>query len=64
MANEVKKLVGAKIGESEFELIKKVAGLRGEDVSSFLRRAIRKELAELSFLDRESKRALGISKEK
>ena len=41
-------------------LIEKVARNRGEDKSSFIRRAIYKELAYLSFLSPEEKKALGI----
>jgi hypothetical protein len=35
--------------------------MRGEDPSSFLRRAMRKEFAELGFLDEEEKKALGVT---
>ena len=34
---------------------------RGEDVSDFVRRAIKVELAKLSFLSAEEKKALGVS---
>jgi hypothetical protein len=41
-------------------LLEKVARDRGEDVSSFVRRAIKIELARLSFLSPEEKKALGV----
>jgi hypothetical protein len=42
------------------KLLEKVCRARGEDISDFIRRAIRKELATLSFLPAEDKKALGI----
>jgi hypothetical protein len=52
--------VGTRI-ETELKcLIKKVCKARGEDVSDFIRRSVRKELASLSFLPAEDKKALGI----
>lgn len=42
------------------ELLKRVTEARGEDVSSFIRRALLKELADLSFLSREERKALGL----
>jgi len=44
----------------DVELIKKVSKARGEDLSSFVRRAVYRELATLSFLSEEQKKALGI----
>ncbi len=44
-------------------MLEKVVKMRGEDVSSFVRRAIRKELASLSFLSPEEKKALGVKTE-
>jgi hypothetical protein len=38
-----------------------VCNARGEDLSDFMRRAIRKELASLSFLTDLQKKALGIN---
>jgi uncharacterized protein (DUF1778 family) len=55
------KVVFARMKEEEIDLIRKVCEARGEDLSDFVRRAIYKELAELSFLSEERKKALGIS---
>jgi len=44
----------------DVELLKKVSHDRGEDVSDFVRRAVYKELASLSFLPAGQKKALGI----
>jgi hypothetical protein len=41
-------------------LLKKVCSARGENLSSFVRRAIRTELARLSYLTEDEKKALGI----
>jgi len=45
----------------EIELLKKICQDRGEDISDFVRRAIYKELADLSFLPEEQKKALGVA---
>ena len=42
------------------DLLRKVSEARGEDMSDFVRRAIKRELARLSFLPEEEKKALGI----
>lgn len=42
-------------------LIKRVSKTRGEGISSFARRAILKELAALSFLSDDEKKALGFN---
>ena len=44
--------------EKEIQLIKKVARARGEDLSDFVRRAVKRELARLSYLTDEEKKAL------
>lgn len=42
------------------DLVAKVAKARGEDLSDFVRRAIKTELAKLSFYTEEEKKALGV----
>lgn len=42
------------------DLVAKVAKARGEDLSDFVRRAIKSELAKLSFYTEEEKKALGV----
>jgi len=42
-------------------LIDKIAKARGSDVSSVIRQAVHQELARLSFLTDEEKKALGLS---
>lgn len=42
------------------ELARKVAKARGEDLSDFVRRAVKIELARLSFLSEDEKKALGV----
>jgi len=46
--------------KEEIELIKEIAKARGEDISAFVRRSVRKELASLGFLSEDQKKALGI----
>jgi len=52
--------VGTRIEPELKSLIEKVCHSRGEDVSDFIRRSVRKELASLSYLKAEDKKALGI----
>lgn len=52
--------VGLRIEPSDRQLLQKVCKARGEKMSDFARRAIKKELASLSFYDEETKKALGI----
>jgi len=44
----------------DIELLKKVCKARGEDLSDFVRRSVRKELARLCYLSAEEKKALGM----
>jgi len=46
------------------ELAVRIAVARGEDLSDFVRRAIKMEMARLSFLSDEEKKALGLSDKK
>jgi hypothetical protein len=43
------------------ELAHRVARMRGETLSSLIRRALRRELASLNYLSDEEKKALGIT---
>ena len=54
------KVVGVRITENLYSKLVTTSEARGEDVSHFVRRAILKELASLSFLSSEQKKALGI----
>jgi hypothetical protein len=53
--------IGVRITDKDRRLIEKVARARGEDISSFVRRAIFKELASLGYLPDEEMKALGIA---
>jgi uncharacterized protein (DUF1778 family) len=53
-------VIGVRIPQEDKELIEKICKARGEDVSDFVRRSIRKELASLNFLSADQKKALGI----
>jgi|GEM_PF-3018190 hypothetical protein len=52
------KQVPVRLDEDTWRLLKKVCGLRGESQSTFLRRALRRELARLGALDEEACRVL------
>jgi hypothetical protein len=52
--------IGVRLKTTDKELLEKVCEARGEDVSDFVRRAIRVQLAELNFYPEETKKALGI----
>jgi uncharacterized protein (DUF1778 family) len=54
MSNTV---VGVRITEADRQLLAKVCQARGEDLSDFIRRAIKKELASLSYYPQEVKKA-------
>jgi len=53
--------LGVRVTLEDRRLLEKVCNARGEDLSDFVRRAIRKELASLSFLPDDQKKALGMS---
>jgi uncharacterized protein (DUF1778 family) len=53
--------IGIKIETEDRVLLERVCQARGEQISSFVRRAIKKELASLSYYPAETKKALGIS---
>jgi len=54
-------IVGTRMKEEDIVLLRKVCQARGENISSFVRRSVRKELASLSFLSEMDKKALGLS---
>jgi len=54
-------VVFSRIEEKEASLLKEVCKLRGESMSTFIRRSVRKELATLSYLPNEQKKALGVA---
>jgi hypothetical protein len=56
------KMIGVRMPSEHIVLLKKVCKARGEDLSDFVRRAIYKELADLSFLPEEQKKALGVTR--
>jgi uncharacterized protein (DUF1778 family) len=58
------KVIGVRVPQKDKILLEKVSKARGEDVSDFVRRSIRKELASLSFLSAADEQALGMKPEK
>ncbi len=52
--------IGVRISKEDRELLDLVCEARGEDLSDFVRRSLRKELASMSFYTEETKKALGI----
>ena len=54
-------MLSARVPETLYNQVKEVSKGRGEDLSDFIRRAILKELASLSFLSKDQKKALGVS---
>lgn len=61
MNSNLEKTIGIRVTEQLYKLLAKVCDNRGEDMAGFIRRAILKELATLSFLPAEQKKALGVS---
>jgi Protein of unknown function (DUF1778) len=52
--------IGLRVTPQDRELLDRVSEARGEDLSDFVRRAIKKELASLSYYPAETKKALGL----
>ena len=52
--------IGIRLRSTDKELLNSVCEARGENISNFVRRAIRRELASLSYLTEDEKKALGI----
>ena len=52
--------IGIRMRRKDLDILKQVCKARGEDVSSFVRRSVLKELARLSYLTQEEKKALGV----
>ncbi len=55
-----KRVIGLRVSDALYELVREVSDLRGEETSQFIRRAVRKELASLSYLSDDAKKALGV----
>ena len=58
MANTI---LGVRVSMKDRELLDKVCSARGEDLSCFVRRAIKKELAGLNYYPDDVKKALGLA---
>ena len=58
------KLVAVKFPEELRDLVNKVSKERGECLSTFVRRAVKKELARMSYLSKSEKKALEIEKKR
>jgi uncharacterized protein (DUF1778 family) len=54
------RFVGFKFDEDDVRLLREVAKARREDMSSFVRRAVRSEFARLGYLSKEERQALGV----
>lgn len=54
--------ISVRIDADTISLVTKVSKDRGEQLSDFVRRAIRMELANLGYLSEREKKALGIDK--
>ncbi len=55
-----KSLIGVRLDSGDVLLLKRVCKSRGEDLSDFVRRAVRTELAKLGFLKPSDQQALGL----
>jgi len=61
MANK-NKIIAARFPQKDAKLLKKVCEARGEDISGFVRRAVKRDLARLSFYTKDEKKALGVDR--
>ena len=60
MKNSLTKVIGTRFDEKTFDLIEKVTNAQGIDVSDFIRLSAKRELARLSFLSEDEKKALEV----
>lgn len=60
MKNKLTEVVGTRFDEKTYELVKKVSEAQGIDACDFIRMAVKRELARLSFLPAEQKKALEV----
>ena len=56
-------IIGVRFPTEDRNLLRQVCKHRGDDMSGFIRRAVKRELAELSYYPKETKKALGIKVE-
>jgi len=61
--NDLSENLSLRISRRDKELLEKICKARGEDPSDFIRRAMRKEFAVLSYLPDDEKKALGVKVE-
>lgn len=54
------KIIAVRFPTADAELLKQVSRDRGQDISDFVRLSVRRELARLSFLSAEEKKALEV----
>ena len=52
--------VGFRISQEDRRLLDEVCKARGEDLSGFIRRSVRRELAKLGYYEEEVRKALGV----
>ncbi len=57
---EQKKHIGIRFPIQDIELLRQVCNDRGEDMSDFIRRATKKELAKLGYFDENQRKSLGV----
>jgi len=55
-----KPVIFARMSADDVQLVKKICEARGEQISDFVRRSVRKELGRLSYLSVEEKKALEV----
>ncbi|GAI06235.1 unnamed protein product, partial [marine sediment metagenome] len=55
-----KPIVFARVSPGDRRLVERACKARGENISVFVRRSVRTELARLSFLTDQDKKALGV----
>lgn len=60
MVTNMRPILFARMNEETVALVKSVSGSRGENLSTFVRRAVLRELARLSYLTPEVKKALEV----
>jgi len=60
MKYKLQQIIGIRFSKNDIKLLNSVCKDRGESMSSFIRRATKKELARMSYLTKAEKKALGM----
>ena len=61
VSNDLSETFAFRLSKRDAELLRKISEAKGIDASDFVREAVRRRFAELTFLNEEEKKALGVT---